>query len=138
MNRSPVTKGKTYESISTGIAGSADGDDIRLSLTALEKIKQIKIEKAATDDFFVRLGIRGGGENGAYFFLEFDNLKLDGDKVFNVSDIDFVIDARSLFYLMGITIDYVTTDDGQGFVFSETKDIEEMANPEDMPITTDN
>jgi iron-sulfur cluster assembly protein len=46
------------------------------------------------------------------------------DREYLIGNLRIVIDRRSLFYLMGVTLDFLETPQGKGFVFS---------NPNNLP-----
>ena len=81
-------------------------------------INIIKSENNVPEDFFLRIGTRGGGCSGMSYTLGFDSeLDLDTDRQFITNNVNMVIDAKSLFYLMGVTLDFVEGPEGSGFVF---------------------
>ena len=43
--------------------------------------------------------------------------KQENDRIFETESINFIIDSKSIFYFMGIIIDYLETDEGKGFIF---------------------
>ena len=107
-----------FERISTQIDGSTEEDDIILTNKAIEMINMIKSENNVPEDFFLRIGTRGGGCSGMSYTLGFDSeLDLDSDRQFITNNVNMVIDAKSLFYLMGVTLDFVEGPEGSGFVF---------------------
>ena len=107
-----------FERISTQIDGSTEEDDIILTNKAIEMINIIKSENNVPEDFFLRIGTRGGGCSGMSYTLGFDSeLDLDTDRQFITNNVNMVIDAKSLFYLMGVTLDFVEGPEGSGFVF---------------------
>ncbi|MCX7908273.1 MAG: iron-sulfur cluster assembly accessory protein [Ignavibacteria bacterium] len=115
----------TVERIPTGIEGATEADDIFISTRALEMINEIRRQNNVPDNYFLRMGVQGGGCSGFNYALGFDS-ELDAlnDIEFFVRDTRIVVDRRSLFYLMGITLDFVDTPQGRGFIFS---------NPNNLP-----
>ncbi len=113
------------ERIATGIEGATENEDIFISTRALEMIDSIRKQNNVPDNYFLRMGVQGGGCSGFNYALgfdtEFDELN---DREFFVGKQRIVIDRRSLFYLMGVTLDYIDTPQGRGFVFS---------NPNNLP-----
>lgn len=108
--------------IDTKVNGADEEDVIMVTLDAIDKLREIITENDVPDDYFLRFAIQGGGCHGMNYTLGFDSKKSDRDRVFLASDIDLVIDNKSLFYLMGVTVDYVETDTGKGFVFKTPND----------------
>lgn len=105
------------ERFSTGIEGAGKDDDMFISAKAIEMINVIK-EQNDVGDSFLRIGTRGGGCSGMSYSLGFDTeFNENIDRRFDNTSLDLVVDANSLFYLMGVTLDYVETPEGSGFVF---------------------
>src|SRR5690349_12051033 len=65
----------------------------------------------------VRLGVVGGGCSGFQYSMDFENVKRDGDTVYDQEGLQLYIDPMSAMYLQGVTIDYVTGLQGAGFKF---------------------
>lgn len=62
----------------------------------------------------LRVGVRGGGCSGFQYQLAFDNQR-DGDVVFEFEGLKILVDAQSLPYVDGSSIDYVESLQGAGF-----------------------
>jgi len=112
-----VINENTYYDLKPDINGISDNDVIRFSADAIEQIKKIITENEVGDEFFLRIGLRGGGLEGTEFFLEFDSEISKNDRKYNIENIPFIIDSRSLFFLIGYLIDY----NDKGFILTETK-----------------
>jgi len=104
--------------ISTGIKGAEAQDDFKITNKAFEVIKQIKEQNEVPSDYFLRIGTRSGGCSGMNYNLGFDSEVTDVDRVINVDDFQLVIDNKSLFYLMGVTLEFTDGPSGSGFVFN--------------------
>ena len=52
------------------------------------------------------------------YTLGYDAAPRDNDRVLNVEDLKVFIDTKSIFYLMGITLDYTDGLMGRGFTFN--------------------
>ncbi len=68
----------------------------------------------------LRIGIRGGGCTGfAYLFEWADAVPGPHDKVFEIGDgMRIIVDPKSLVYLEGTELDFVTNIMGYGFKFN--------------------
>jgi len=66
------------------------------------------------EDAGLRLGVRGGGCSGFQYQLAFDQRR-DGDHVFEDQGLKILVDAQSLPYVHGASIDYVDSLTGAGF-----------------------
>jgi iron-sulfur cluster assembly accessory protein len=89
-----------------------------LSLTppAITKVREIM----ATQDPLpagLRIGVVGGGCSGFQYSMSFENESGMMDKVFKFDDLKVFVDATSLMYLQGCTVDYVETLEAAGFKF---------------------
>jgi len=62
----------------------------------------------------LRVGVRGGGCSGFQYQLAFDEQR-DGDVVFTDHGLKLLVDAQSLPYVDGSTIEYVESLQGAGF-----------------------
>ncbi|MGB1198616.1 MAG: iron-sulfur cluster assembly protein IscA [Thalassotalea sp.] len=66
----------------------------------------------------LRLGIKTTGCSGLAYVLEFvDDLNED-DTLFNIDDVNIIIDGKSLTYLSGIELDFVKEGLNEGFKFT--------------------
>lgn len=109
---------QTAERLVPGINGADFNDDIFITENAIEALRSVKSENSVPDDMFLRLGTRGGGCSGMNYMLGFDTQVNDNDRTFKIREQNIVIDNKSLFYLLGVTLDYVSNQDGSGFVFN--------------------
>lgn len=104
--------------IHTGVVGADDKDAIMITKRALDKINTIKAENNVPAEYSLRLGTQSGGCSGMNYILGFDSDINDFDKLIEMHNLNLVIDNKSLFYLMGVTLDYVDDMHGSGFVFN--------------------
>jgi len=91
-----------------------------------EAVKQIKNQliKRGTSDSALRLGIKGSGCNGYSYVIMFeDNPPKDRDIVFNIEDVQVIVDKKSILYLNGCTLDWEKTLMQQGFKFINPREI---------------
>ena len=105
------------ENIYTLVDGADETDVIKITNVAIEKVNIVMDENDIADEYKLRLGTRSGGCSGMNYTIGFDNNVLENDKIFKVRNLEIVIDKKSMFYLMGVTLDYVVNDHGEGFVF---------------------
>src|SRR5579863_9862390 len=87
-----------------------------LTPTAIAKVREIM----ATQDPLpagLRIGVVGGGCSGFQYSMAFENQSGMMDKVFHFDDLKVFVDATSLMYLNGCTVDYVETLEAAGFKF---------------------
>ena len=87
-----------------------------LTPQAIAKVREIM----ATQDPLpagLRIGVVGGGCSGFKYSMAFESQPGMMDKVFNFEDLKVFIDATSLMYLNGCTVDYLETLEAAGFKF---------------------
>jgi len=91
-------------------------------ITVSEEAKQHALELIKNEnrpaDSFIRVGVEGGGCSGLSYKLEFDNVKQEGDQVFEDKGIKIVCDRKSFLYLVGTELQYSGGLNGKGFVFN--------------------
>jgi iron-sulfur cluster assembly accessory protein len=87
-----------------------------LTATAIAKVREIM---ASQDPLpaGLRIGVVGGGCSGFQYSMAFENQPGMMDKVFSFDDLKVFVDATSLMYLNGCTVDYVETIEAAGFKF---------------------
>ena len=69
------------------------------------------------DNFFIRVGVEGGGCSGLMYQLTFDSNIKETDKEFESNGVKVVVDKKSFLYLVGTTLDYSGGLNGKGFIF---------------------
>jgi len=69
----------------------------------------------------LRIGIRGGGCSGLSYFMEFTAAQEPKDVLFKQHGVDFIIDPKSMLYLQGTELDYLTSIRESGFQFRNPK-----------------
>jgi iron-sulfur cluster assembly protein len=89
---------------------------IKISPKAVEEIGRIIKAKNVPDDYYLRVGVRGGGCSGMSYILGFDK-KREHDLEFVVDGVAVVMDKRQGLYLMGTIIDYHDGLSARGFTF---------------------
>ncbi len=65
----------------------------------------------------LRVGVQGGGCSGLSYAMRLDTQARDRDKIFEEFGARIFVDAKSLLYLSGTTLEYEETLMRQGFVF---------------------
>jgi iron-sulfur cluster assembly protein len=90
---------------------------ITVTDTAKEKIKQLLAKRG--QGVGIRIGVKTTGCSGLAYTLEYVNTYTPEPGVTNFAQPDFVvlIDAKSLVYLDGLTIDWVRNGLNEGFDF---------------------
>ena len=81
---------------------------------AAEVVKDL-ISQQERDDLALRVYVAGGGCSGLQYGMALDESVEQDDQVFESNGVKVVVDAVSLRYIAGSTVDYVTTGMGGGF-----------------------
>ncbi len=89
---------------------------INITDKAQEEIKNIIQNKNIPADYFLRVGVKGGGCGGMSYMLGFDKFK-EGDQKFEVEGIQVPIEKRHYMFLMGMQVDFYEGNDARGFTF---------------------
>lgn len=106
------------ERVPTGIEGAMPEDDFMITKNAIEMIEQIKEANEVPHEYNLRLGTRSGGCSGMSYTLGFDSEVAENDRMMSIGGLNMVVDNKSLFYLQGITLDFVEGPSGSGFMFN--------------------
>src|SRR5947209_20545164 len=89
---------------------------ITLTANAAAKVKEIMAQQNPVPTG-LRVGVVGGGCSGFSYSMSFENASGLMDKVFDMDGLKVYVDATSLTYLNGCTVDYIETLEGAGFKF---------------------
>jgi len=97
-------------------APSVDVKPLNFTATAIAKVKEVMAQQDPIPAG-LRVGVVGGGCSGFQYSMSFENGAGMMDKTFSFDDLKVFVDATSLMYLKGVTVDYVETLEGAGFKF---------------------
>jgi iron-sulfur cluster assembly accessory protein len=89
---------------------------INFTASAIAKVKEVMAQQDPVPAG-LRIGVVGGGCSGFQYSMSFENGAGMMDKTFNFDGLNVYVDATSLMYLKGATVDYVETLEGAGFKF---------------------
>ena len=89
---------------------------IILTPNAVAKVKEIMAQQTPVPAG-LRVGVVGGGCSGFSYSMQFENSSGLMDKIFEFDGLKVFVDATSVMYLNGCTVDYVETLEGAGFKF---------------------
>ena len=84
--------------------------------SAISKVKEIMAQQNPLPAG-LRVGVVGGGCSGFQYSMQFETGAGAMDKTFDFDGLKVYVDATSLMYLTGATVDYVETLEGAGFKF---------------------
>lgn len=98
---------------------SDTGFQLTLTDNAAEEVRKfIAQEDVSPETAGLRVSVLPGGCSGFKYSLNIDEKSLDDDLVLEVNGVRLFVDGFSAQYLMGITIDYVSSMQGSGFTFN--------------------
>jgi iron-sulfur cluster insertion protein len=87
---------------------------ITVTESATNKVAELMQEEQTTQA--LRIFVQGGGCSGMQYGFAFENEINEDDFVVEQKDVKFIVDAMSMQYLSGATIDYKETFEGNNFV----------------------
>jgi iron-sulfur cluster assembly protein len=90
---------------------------INITDTAKEQVNKALTIKGIPDNYFLRIGLRGGACSATYF-IGFDKME-DLDDIYEIENlnINLLIKRPHLMYLMGIELDF--EEEGNGYTFNK-------------------
>lgn len=93
---------------------------IYVSDKAKEKLAKLKADAGIEEnsDYFLRVGVVGGGCSGLSYKLDFDNETRPTDQVFEDNGVKLVTDLKSFLYLVNTMLDFSDGLNGKGFFFN--------------------
>ena len=93
---------------------------IYVSEKAKAKVLQLMQDAGVTDDpnYFLRVGVVGGGCSGLSYKLDFDNEIKPMDQVFEDNGVKIVTDLKSFLYLVNTELAFSDGLNGKGFYFN--------------------
>jgi len=93
-----------------------DAKPIIFTETAIGKVKEVMAQQNPVPAG-LRVGVVGGGCSGFQYSMSFENSAGMMDKTFEFDGLKVFVDATSIMYLKGVTVDYIETLEGAGFKF---------------------
>lgn len=90
---------------------------VLLTEAAAKAIRKFLVDNGKPETGGIRIGIRGGGCSGLSYFLDAEDDPKDSDHVIDAFGSRAWIDPKSLLFLQGSTLDYVTGLMESGFKF---------------------
>jgi iron-sulfur cluster assembly protein len=98
---------------------SAPGIAVTLSDRAVEEVRKfMAAEQVPAETAGLRVSVLPGGCSGFKYSLNIEERSLEDDAVMELNGIRVFVDAFSLQYLNGVTVDYTSSMQGSGFTFT--------------------
>lgn len=97
----------------------ATENSIYVSNKAKTKVIKLMEEAGVSNDanYFLRVGVVGGGCSGLSYKLDFDNEVKPMDQVFEDNGLKIVTDLKSFLYLVNTELNFSDGLNGKGFYF---------------------
>src|SRR5271170_7561881 len=89
---------------------------VSLTTNAITKVKEIMAQQTPVPTG-LRVGVVGGGCSGFSYSMSFENGAGMMDKTFDFDGLKVFVDATSIMYLKGVSVDYIETLEAAGFKF---------------------
>jgi iron-sulfur cluster assembly protein len=95
-------------------------NSIYISDKAKSKVHQLMTDAGVGEnpDYFLRVGVVGGGCSGLSYKLDFDNEVKPMDQVFEDKGVKIVTDLKSFLYLVNTELEFSDGLNGKGFYFN--------------------
>jgi iron-sulfur cluster assembly protein len=90
---------------------------IFISDKAKKRVEDIWVQDQLTSEHFIRVSVSSGGCSGLSYNMNFDNELRKGDEVFEDKGMKIIVDAKSMLYLLGTTLEFSEGLEGKGFFF---------------------
>jgi iron-sulfur cluster assembly protein len=90
---------------------------LNVSEKAQARIVQLKQTEGHSESHNLRVSVKGGGCSGLMYDLSFDDHITEKDDIFEENGVKVIVDKKSLFYLLGTTLDFSDGLNGKGFQF---------------------
>lgn len=95
--------------------------EVTMTERAAEKA-QAMIDNRGVPGTMIRIGVSTSGCSGMSYKLEYADAAEEGDKVFECHGIKIVVDPKSMLYIAGTEVDYVTEQFKSGFKFTNPQE----------------
>jgi len=100
----------------TTVTPTTDVKPLNFTDPAIAQVKQIMAQQNPVPAG-LRVGVVGGGCSGFSYSRSFENGAGMMDKTFDFDGLKVFVDATSIMYLKGVSVDYIETLEAAGFKF---------------------
>lgn len=84
------------------------------ALSHILKLREQEIE--TPNNFYLRVGVKGGGCSGFSYTMDFDNEIKENDEIIHINnDLTVLVEKKCLLYLVGTELNYSDGLNGKGF-----------------------
>ncbi len=114
-------------------APTPKGTGLTMTERAAERMRAM-LEQRGTPDAAIRIGVATSGCSGFSYKLEYADQMEEGDQEFMMHDVRLVVDGKSLLFLAGTEVDYVTENFKSGFKFGNPNETERCGCGESFKV----
>ena len=90
---------------------------VTLTDNAVKELRRIMAEQQISEDYGLRIGVKGGGCSGFSYSMGFD-VKKEKDEVYHINGIKVYMEKAHGIYLLGMEIDWLDGLNNRGFSFN--------------------
>ncbi len=90
---------------------------ITITEFAKDRIQEL-MKRTQCEDYFLRIGLKGGGCSGMSYHFDFTKEATDSDKVFDFDLVKICINKKSYLFLNGMEVDYEETPFKSGIILN--------------------
>ena len=101
----------------TNLEPTATEQLLVMTPAAVAEVKRLIGAQPDNAGLMLRVGVKGGGCSGLSYAMQFDRRVDEFDRTIDCDGLTVVVDAKSLVYLSGTTIDFSTEILSGGFKF---------------------
>lgn len=107
---------------------------VRLTDAAAMRLREI-MENSSTPVFGLRVGVKNAGCAGQAYTMEYAKAAQPLDEVIEDKGVRFLIEPKSIMFLIGTELDFVTDQLSQKFVFRNPNETDACGCGESVAIT---
>ncbi len=90
---------------------------IQVTDKAADKLKLFARKEGLAEEFFVKVGVKGGGCSGLLYTLSIEKEAGANDRLVDHNGVKVFVDKKSYVFLAGTELDFSDGLNGKGFVF---------------------
>jgi len=131
-----------YEVIYPDVIGATVSDDIvftKAAMTEILRFLEEELQEKTSDpssDRTIRLSVVSSADYAKRYFISVTSNITDKDRIFELHKLKIIIDSKSLFYFMGVIIDFIDNKNGRGFLFIDSYNENYIIPSEQIEVDT--
>ncbi|MDQ3140937.1 MAG: iron-sulfur cluster assembly accessory protein [Bacteroidota bacterium] len=90
---------------------------LKITANALQQLRRIRQEQNISEEYGLRVGVKGGGCSGFSYVLGFDQKK-EKDQIYEMEEFKIFMEGAHALYLVGMEIDWLEGLNNRGFSFT--------------------